>query len=242
MKRANHGRTNRRPAHRGLARFVGVLVFLCFVEAVPGADAARAQSDADPALDLGNPYLRNGLLCFDLELSGLFGGDTAEALHSGLPATIILQWGIWRQRKAWWDDEVVSGSTFYRVFYDLLEERYDLFDRSGRPLVSSDDLQEIEQALCRRRGLTMVRADRLEQNGLYVVEVLARLEPLDEQEISNLEAWARGRGAGDNTFLSNVSHRTIGWLKNLVGPGTRSAWARSEPFTIKETGRDRTGE
>ena len=212
----------------------------------PGAGPAAAQTESqagfqggpDPTLELGEPYLRHGILCFDLELSGLFGSETAEALHAGLPATVIVQWGIWRQRKAWWDDEVVSGSTFYRVFYDVLQQRYDVFDRAGRPLASSDDLEQIEQALCRRRGLTTVRAEHLDPDGRYLIEVLARLEPLDEQEIAGLEAWARGRGGGDKTFLSSVSHRTIGWLKNMVGPGVRSAWAKSETFTVEGAGRE----
>jgi Domain of unknown function (DUF4390) len=237
-----HSKTSPRPAPTGLARLVSILCGALFVWIGFFPAPATAQDDSEPALELNHPYLSNGILCFDLELSGLFGGDATEALHSGLPATVIVQWGIWRKRKAWWDDEVVSGSTFYRVFYDVLEERYDVFDRAGRPLASSDDLGQIEQALCRRRGLTTVRADRLEHDGRYVIEVLARLEPLDEQEIANLEAWARGHGGGDKSFLSSVSHRTVGWLKNLVGPGVRSAWARSETFTIDEAGRDRTEE
>ena len=227
--------TSRRPALPGLAGLVCVLIAGVVAGPGPGVVNASAQSESDPTLELGEPYLRNSRLCFDLELSGLFGGETAEALHSGLPATVIVQWGIWRKRKAWWDDEVVSGSTFYRVFYDVLEQRYDLFDRSGRPLASSENLEEIEHALCRRRGLATVRADRLDPEARYVIEVLTRLNPLDEQEISNLESWARG--GGDETFLSSVSHRAIGWLKNLVGPGIRSAWAKSAVFTVEGAGR-----
>ncbi|MBU8870982.1 MAG: DUF4390 domain-containing protein [Gemmatimonadales bacterium] len=229
MNAASTITTSRRPASSGLAR----LVCLLFVGFLVGQDVAPATAQSDPALELGQPYQRNGILSFDLELTHLFDDETAEALTSGLPATVIVQWGIWRKRKAWWDDEIVSGSTSYRVFYDVLEQRYDAFDRTGRPLASSDDLGEIEHALCRRRGLTTVRIDRLEPETSYVIEVLARLEPLDEQDISNLEAWARG-GRSDKTFLSSVSRRTIGWLKNLVGPGIRSAWARSESFVLED--------
>ncbi len=229
--------TNLWPAPTGLAWFVCLLIAsLCVY---PGLVDAQSESrtepwlddGADPTLELGAPYLRNGILYFDLELSGLFGGEAVEALHSGLPATVTIQWGIWRKRKAWWDDEVVSGSTFYRVFFDVLEQRYDVFDRSGRPLASSEDLGEIEHALCSRRGLKTVRADKLEPKAKYMIEVLSRLEPLDDQDISNLESWARGEG-GDKTFLSSVSKRTVGWLKKMVGPGIRSAWAKSESFKV----------
>ena len=195
---------------------------------------AYAQDASDPTLEIGPAYLQNGVLSLDLEVSGLFGGGATEALHSGLPATVIVQWGLLRKRAGWWDDKVISGSTFFRVFYDVLEQRYDLFDRTGRSLASSDQLATIENALCRRRGLSTVRADRLDRDVQYQVEVMARLEPLDEQEISDLEAWARGQGDRDKPFLSSVSRRAIGWLKDLVGPETRSAWAKSEPFTVDE--------
>ncbi len=65
-------------------------------------------------------------------------------------------------------------------------------------------------------------------------ELMARFEPLDEQEIGDLEALAREQGDRDKPFLSSVSRRAIGWLKDLVGPETRSAWAKSEPFTVDE--------
>ena len=217
--------TSQRPASARLARLVWVLVLLLTGSGVFAAD------DPEPILSLGDPYLCDGLVCFDLELNGLTNQETAEALHTGLPATVIVQWGIWRRRAAWPDEKLVSGSTFYRVFYDVLEQRYDLFDSSGRPLAGSEDLAAIEQALSRRRGLATVRAMRLEPETSYVMEVLVRLEPLDDQEISNLESWAHG--GRDETFLSSVSNSTLGWLKNLVGPRIRSAWARSRTFTVE---------
>lgn len=213
-----------------------LVLWISVVGSLFGIAPARAQ-DGDPTLEIGAPYIRNGILSFDLDVSGLFGGGAVEALHSGLPATVKVQWSIQRKRSGWWDDKVVSGSTFFRVFYDVLEQRYDLFDRTGRPLAGSDDLTEIENALCRRRGLATVRADHLDDDASYMIEVLARLEPLDEQEISDLEAWARGEGEQDKPFLSSVSRRAIGWLKDLVGPEARSAWARSEAFTVEDAAR-----
>jgi len=230
--------TNPRPIPTGSARFACLLILTVVAIGIPlGVSPACAQDTADPALEIGTAYIRNEILSFDLEVSGLFGGSTIEALHSGLPATVIVQWGILRHRSGWWDDKVVSGSTFFRVFYDVLEQRYDLFDRTGRSMVSSDELATIENALCRRRGLSTVRAERLDQDATYRVEVLVRLEPLDEQEISDLEAWARGQGDRDKPFLSSVSRRAIGWLKDMVGPEARSAWARSEAFMVGDVER-----
>ena len=207
-----------------------MVLALLLVAAAPGL----ARDEDDPALRIGPPAVRDGMLEFELEVSGLFAGDAAEALHSGLPATVVIRWSLWRLRSGWWDDEVVSGSTFYRVYYDVLEQRYDLFDRTGRPLAGSDDLDEIENALCRRRGLTTVRAENLDPDAEYALEVLARLEPLDDEQIDQLEAWARGEHESDKPFLSAVSRRAAGWLKNLVGPEARSAWARSEPFHLHD--------
>lgn len=191
-----------------------------------------ALADDDPTLTIGEPVVRDGMLEFELEVAGLFGGDAVEALHSGLPATVVVQWGLWRQRSGWWDDQIVSGSTFFRVYYDVLEQRYDLFDRSGRPLAGSEQLVEIENALCRRRGLSTVLVENLDPEASYLLEVLARLEPLDDEQIDQLEAWARGEREKDKPFLSAVSRRAVGWLKKRVGPEARTAWARSEPFRL----------
>ncbi len=212
-------------------------MLLLWVAALSVTSPARAQDADDPTLQIGAAYIRDGMLCFDLEVSGLFVGSAVEALHAGLPATVIVQWGILRHRSGWWDDKVLSGSTFFRVFYDVLEQRYDLFDRNGRPLVDSDRLSTIETALCRRHGLSTVRADRLDDDAKYMIEVQARLEPLDEQEIDDLEAWARGRDGRDKPFLSSLSRRAIGWLKDMVGPEARSAWNRSDTFSVRDVER-----
>jgi hypothetical protein len=227
--------TQSRSIPSGSARFACVLVL--WVTAMWITSPVYAQDNADPTLEIGTAYIRDGILSFDLEVSGLFGGSAVEALHSGLPATVIVQWGILRHRSGWWDDKVISGSTFFRVFYDVLEQRYDLFDHTGRPLASSDRLTAIETALCSRRGLSTVRADHLDDDAKYMIEVLARLEPLDEQEINDLEAWARGQDEQDKPFLSSVSRRAIGWLKDLVGPEARSAWSTSDTFSVEDVER-----
>lgn len=213
----------REPAGRVLLLGLGLLLVVSVLPAL---------ADEDASLTIGPPIVDDGMLSFELELSGLFGGDAVEALHSGLPATVVVQWSLWRQRSGWWDDQIVSGSTFFRVYYDVLEQRYDLFDRSGRPLAGGQDLTEIENALCRRRGLTTVLVENLDPKASYVIEVLARLEPLDDEQIAQLEAWARGERERDKPFLSAVSRRAVGWLKKRVGPEARSAWARSGPFRL----------
>lgn len=197
-----------------------------------GAAAPARADDDEPALTIGPPTVQDGLLRFELEVSRLFAGDAVEALQSGLPATVVVRWSLWRLRSGWWDEEVVSGSTFFRIYYDVLEQRYDLFDRSGRPLAGSDRLEEIETALCRRRGLSTVLVANLDPKASYVLEVLARLEPLDEEQIDQLEAWARGERESDKPFLSALSRRAVGWLKKRVGPEARTAWSRSEPFRL----------
>ncbi len=227
---------------RGPASFFGTrpvcrAILYCLLCSLLITSTASARADEPPALHIGAPVEHLGILDFELDVSHLFAGDAIEALHSGLPATVVIRWSLWRQRSGWWDDEVVSGSTFFRVYYDVLEERYDLFDRSGRPLAGSRDLAEIEDALCRRRGLSTVRADRLKRDATYVLEVLARLEPLDEQQIGELESWARGESGKSKPFLSTVTRRAVGWLKNRVGPEARSAWAKSKPFRLSEMGR-----
>jgi len=62
--------------------------------------------------------------------------------------------------------------------------------------------------------------------------VFVRIDPLDEDEIINLEEWLRGESQhGHNgNILATLSRQAENWVKELVGPGERTAWSRSESF------------
>ena len=204
----------------------------------PGA-ALADRHDADPELSVGRPYVEEGSVRLDVSFSGIFAGDALDALQSGLAATLVIEWRMWRQREGWWDSAVDEGATFFRVYFDILQRRYDVFNRYGRPIASVRDLAEVERAICQLGGLALCPAVRLLAGRRYYVEVLVRIKPLDEDEIRDLESWLNGRPRGRNGILKKLSRQTQDLLKGVVGPNERSAWAKTETFWGREL-RERT--
>ena len=192
--------------------------------------------DAEPELSVGRPYTRDGTVCLDFSFSGIFAGDVLDALHSGLAATLVIEWRMWRQREGWWDSSVDDGATFFRVYFDILQQRYDVFNRHGRPIASERDLSGVEGAICRPGDLELCPAVRLLAGRRYYVEVLVRIKPLDEDEIRDLESWLNGRPRGRDGILKILSRQTQDLLKGVVGPNERSAWAKTEIFWGRELG------
>jgi hypothetical protein len=193
--------------------------------------------DAEPELSVGRPYVQEGTVCLDFSFSGIFAGEVLDALHSGLAATLVVEWRMWRQREGWWDSSVDDGATFFRVYFDILQQRYDVFNRHGRRIASEQDLAGVERAICQPGGLTLCPAVRLLAGRRYYVEVLVRIKPLDEDEIRDLENWLSGRPGGRDGILKIVSRRTQDLLKSVVGPNERSAWERTEVFWGRELGK-----
>jgi hypothetical protein len=216
--------TSRKPARRGPARLV-LCLLLC---AVAWAHA----DDGGPRLKLGKPYLEENHVRLHITVSGLISDEVLEALHSGLPATIVFEWRIWQRRDGWWDASVHSGATFFRVFYDVLQNRHDVFDQRGRRLASSDNPGGIEQAVSDGADLKLVEARVLRKNERYFAEVLARIELLDEEEVKDLEKWLSGPDEDGNGFnlVGMLSDRLSKVLDGIVGPEDRTVISRTEDF------------
>ena len=192
----------------------------------------EAEVEAEAEVHLGQPYRDGDAVWADYAVSGLFDEEIRAALESGLPATLIFEWHLWRQRSGWWDSHVTGDQVLYRIFFDILEERYDVFDGAGRGVFTSEDLSKVEAALCAGQRIELTAASRLERRHEYYVEMKARLVPLDPEEMRDLEGWFRGTlgDEGGGNVLSSISEQVAGLLKNMVGLGSRTAWARSELF------------
>jgi hypothetical protein len=194
---------------------------------------SHADGIGGPRLEVGKPYLQGDNVHLEISVSGLISGEVLEALHSGLPATIVFEWRIWQRRDGWWDRPVNSGATFFRVFYDVLQNRHDVFDHRGRLLASSEDHRGIEQAVSGGPDLKLVAASELHVGQRYFAEVLARIELLSEEEVKNLEDWLSGPDRGKNGFnlVGMLSDRVTKVLDGIVGPDDRTLISQTEDFS-----------
>ena len=195
----------------------------CFLSLLLAAGPLRAE----PTLALGLPICAESTVRLEASAGALFDGEIRLALKSGLAATLSFEWRLWRERSAWWDDRLAQGGVRYRIFYDILEQRYEAFDESGRSVAGGGELAAIEAELCLARDMVIRAPLPLLAEHSYYVDVMARLQPLDPSEIQGLEDWLRGNGRAALRGISRGARRIFG---DDAGLSSRSAIARSAVF------------
>jgi Domain of unknown function (DUF4390) len=210
---------------------VGCLCLLMLL----GAASPTLADTPDPEVRLSDPTHEVNGVSFTWDVRTLLAGEVLEALQAGLPATVIVEWRLWQKRGGWWDRVVDHGVGFYRIRYDVLSQRYSLFDASGRPLRTATDVAEIEAALGAHKPLKMIPDKKLRAGRKYFAGIRISVEALDDKEMLDLESWLRGdRSESSRSLLNNLKDKATGWLKNVVGPSGRSAWATSPGFSGAE--------
>ncbi|MFC1572278.1 DUF4390 domain-containing protein [Candidatus Eisenbacteria bacterium] len=202
----------------------------CLVVGALVTDEVRATNG--PELAVALPYRHETRLVVDLELTGVFDEETEAALEAGLPATVVFAWTLWRHRPLWWDSPVYASGTSFRIFYDVLDERYEVFNETGRRIEGCEDLTAVEETVGSLQQLDIGPISELDADRHYYLEVEAILVSLDSGEIQDLEDWLRGglRQDADRDLFSDVSRHAVGVLRDMVGLKPRTAWTKSPHF------------
>ncbi len=214
----------RRRVQNGCRAGLAVLALCALFEDARGADA--------PEIAIGPPTRVDDAIHVDYSLDGLFDDEIVTAIESGLPATLAVSWRLYRYRSILWDVLVDQDATHHRILYDVLDEQFSLFDESGRRTASCRTLDDVSRLICISRTIVVPGADRLKERHRYSIVIDANLEPLDLEDIRNLEGWLSGgddEESGEGA-LSALSDHTMQLLKDLVGLGGRSVRGRTQRF------------
>jgi len=160
--------------------------------------------------------------------------DPAEenpTLGEGMPATLTIVVDLWRDRSGWWDSLVQSRTYGYRFRRDVWSGIYEVIDPDGS-MATLADPAALSAHLERVHELPLGIASRYEPGETYYVTVKAVLEPLDPDDLEEVEAWLRGdvtEGPGRGGLLG-VPRALYRLAVDLSGLGTESRVGRSEPF------------
>lgn len=229
MRVCPHRRPAAQPILSGSAGGVCLLLLLLLMVATAAAETPKA------GLRLFAPQLRGDGVDIALETHDLLAGDVLEALQAGLPVTVVVEWRIWHKREGWWDHPVGTGARIHRIRYDVLSRQFSIFDVRGRPLHTADSAAGAEAILCSGLKLSLRPESPLRADRIYCAEIRISVEALDDKEILDLESWLRGENSESaRSLLGNVKNKATGWLKGIVGPAGRTAWAESAEFTGAE--------
>jgi hypothetical protein len=170
-------------------------------------------------------------LLAEIHTEGLFDEEVMDALHSGLPARLRYEVELWRARSSLWDQLVHAELFEYRIHYDVLAERYRVFEAEGGEILTTSSLRELK-GLLSRDEIELMGLEELDEERRYYAVAEVRWDPLSVEEIRDLENWLRGsvsskdKGGG----IVGISGHLIGLLRNEVGLGGRSSRGRSQDF------------
>lgn len=185
----------------------------------------------EPTLELGQPRIQEGRIAVDVQLRGFFPRESLASLEAGVPATLVFRWSVRRQREGWRDAEVADGEVRNRIYFDVLEETYHLFDHRGRPLGACDAIAGLTETLCRREAMILEGVPTLERGSTYYLEMEVSLSTLGRREVRGIESWLRGDAEeGDGEGLSGL---TLGVIKRMAGLEGSTARGVSPVFRLQ---------
>ncbi len=184
-----------------------------------------------PHLEVSDPQVAGQSILVDVELQGLFDDDSLASLQSGVPATLLFQWVLRMDRTGWHDPEVARGEVRNRVFFDVLEEEYFLFNHQGRPLGACTALAGVEKTLCNQESLKLGGIPVLEPDHQYYIEMVVSLIILGDEEVRGFENWLMGVEDESSGTTSGLSNMALGLVKKIAGIATPSVKGRSPSFS-----------
>jgi len=170
------------------------------------------------------------LLLVDYTADEVLDGAARRALRQGLPARVRARVQLWRPRPGLWDRLVLEAEVEHRIVFDLLEDRYEVFEGES-PVLMTESIREVEALLRRTSRLPLCDLAEVDPDRVHHVLVEVRVEPLSEEEMRDLERWLaggiRGRGGGDRSALSK---QVFSMVKDRLGLADRERSGRSRSF------------
>jgi hypothetical protein len=214
---------------------------LLLAASCPFAGPALASDDA--AILLSPPYLDGNQVAVDYRVPDLFADDIVETLESGLPTRITLTFELWRDRSSWWDSHVRTRARSYRIFFDVVEERYEVYDEEGLLRTRCRTVRDLSALIARGTGVGVADLEGLNPDHRYFVDLQVRVEPLSVEEVREFERWIRGslEKKDGGSGVSGIPRFFVGILKSVIGLGDRTHWARTESFRLRDLERGPNG-
>jgi hypothetical protein len=219
--------------HPGICSLLRLLL-RCWLLLLPPLGPRTAHAAEPSRLEIAEVRREEGRIALYMRPSHLFDSPTQEALQAGLPVTLALRWQLLElQRSA----PAATGGLWFRVLFDVLDGRYELFDDRGRHLATCATLERVQETLAERPFLLLSRepraVPRLRPERIYRVELELRLVPLATGEIDDLERWLRGIPEREESRPGSlgISRFAVAWMRRAVGLKERSLHARSASFS-----------
>jgi hypothetical protein len=205
-----------REASLGLALALSMLL-------LPGA--ARAD---DLGLAVGPVESVDGVICVSWKVERPFTPRLLETLDRGMPARVVYEVGVWKDRSFWFDKLIVAIRSEQKIVYDPLNARYRIRWETGPPReAATASFDTLSARLFTQVSLPLVLASVLDSTDTYYVSVRVTIRPLSPEDLAEVEGWLAG-GKGEGARRGGLPDYLIALAGNLSGLGDRTALEKSE--------------
>ncbi|MBU1702359.1 MAG: DUF4390 domain-containing protein [Candidatus Eisenbacteria bacterium] len=167
-------------------------------------------------------------LVIGLEFPDLYA-PLHERLLQGLPATIVMECELWKNRSTWFDSRILRNAYLLKMDYDTWNQEF-LLRNTEREYRETDTL--IVKSLVERQKLTFPWNPPPDSSRVYYLTVQATLKLLTVDDIREVEDWLGGHLKRRKSPLG-IPFSLLGILKEASGLGDRTARANSGRFRIE---------
>lgn len=117
----------------------------------------------------------NSSVLLFLEVRNAFTREMIQGMHNGLPVTFTFSVELYRKRKGWLNQEIISFDFDHTMSYDSLKEEYriELDERPSKPF-KTKIFAEAEQLMTQLNGVTVASLSSLVPDEEYILRVKAR--------------------------------------------------------------------
>ena len=134
---------------------------------------AKAQKASIEDIVVNNSSSR---LLLYLTVVNAFTDDMEKGIQNGIPATFTYYVMLYKVRKGWLDNEVVSHTFTRTLTYDNLKEEYSVaYSEQGGRVVKVKNLDEAKTMMAGLNGFPVCSLDALAGGSNYVLKVKASL-------------------------------------------------------------------
>ncbi|HWN81723.1 MAG TPA: DUF4390 domain-containing protein, partial [Candidatus Udaeobacter sp.] len=167
---------------------------LALVLVAPAQGDSLATTDGKPrelTLRIDHLAATDSALVVDLVAEHVIDQETAHGLVEGIPATLIYEIEVWRDRPGWFDHFEGGRLLVFKVQRDAWDEVYVVRDSQGRTL-GLPNLDAVREMLEHQVGVAVAPIVELSPDHDYYLIIKVALKPLTAEDVDELEGWLAG--------------------------------------------------
>ena len=193
--------------------------------------ATPAFAANDLGLTVDPVTVASGSIRVGYEVAQPFTPQLEETLLRGMPARIGIEVGLWKKRSFWFDKLVLAVHSEHKVVHDLWTRSFRVLSGTAPPQRRiATNLDSLRAMLFTAHELPIASTADLDSTGSYYVSVRVRIQPVDTEDLGEIERWLSGESNDPRRAEQGLPRYLLGLAVTFSGLGERTAMVKSERF------------